>query len=85
MDTNASRFEFDDHQVLIDHTTTHRPYNSREYIFRVRTPAKGGHCIKVYRIEIDQEELTGMSERHIAETLLRGPRRKTLLFTYREP
>jgi hypothetical protein len=84
-ESNANQYEFDDHVVIIDHNTTHRPYNSREFIFRIRTTAKAGHCFKVYRVEIDLEELAGKSERHIAEILLRGPRRKSLLFTYREP
>ncbi|HWW29944.1 MAG TPA: hypothetical protein VNY80_08030 [Steroidobacteraceae bacterium] len=71
--------------VIIDHTTTHRPFSSREFIFRVRAPSKDSSLVKVYRIEILDAEIADMTERQIAEFLLRGPRRKSLLFTYREP
>jgi hypothetical protein len=80
----GNRYEFDDHVVIIDHTTTHRPFKSREFIFRIRTPSKDAHLVKVYRVDILDHELTDMTERQTAEFLLRGPRRKSLLFTYRE-
>jgi hypothetical protein len=72
--------KFGDAVVIIDHKTGHRPYHSQEYIFRVKRLG----MIRLYRIEVHDEEIAGFSDRRLAEYLLRHGRHKSLLFAYKE-
>jgi hypothetical protein len=64
--------------VRVDHNTTHRPHNSREFIFRVTS----GDVTSVYRCEVDMHSLpTKASIRETAAFLLRV-QNKSKLFDY---
>jgi hypothetical protein len=60
-------YKFADASVLIDyHTDTHR-LGSVEYLFRIRRLGVD----TAYCVDLPADELKGMSNRHIAEFLLR--------------
>jgi hypothetical protein len=71
---------FGDTVVIIDHKTTHRPYGSSEFNFRIKRLG----LVRVYRIEVVDENIAAFDDRRLAEYLLRHSRHKSLLFAYRE-
>jgi hypothetical protein len=75
-------FPFGRYTVRVDHNTTHRPHNSREFMFRVTDDRpKEGRITSVYRCEIDMAKLLDKSPRETAAFLMRLDR-KTHLFDY---
>lgn len=71
---------FGDAVVIVDNYTTQRPAGSVEFNFRVKRLG----LVRVYRVEVDQSHIFGMTPRHVAEFLLRHARHKSLLFAYRD-
>jgi hypothetical protein len=75
-------FSFGRYTVRVDHNTTHRPHNSREFLVRItdRKPNEG-LITSVYRCEVDMELTRDMDPRETAGFLMRYKRR-THLFDY---
>jgi len=72
---------FGDVVVIIDHKTTHRPYASTEFNFRIKRLG----VTYAYRVEISDEEIAKFEDRRLAEYLLRHARHRSLLYPpYRE-
>jgi hypothetical protein len=75
-------FTFGRYTVRVDHNTTHRPHNSREFLLRVTEHRpKDGLITSVYRCEVDMELTRDMGARETAGFLMRYKRR-THLFDY---
>jgi hypothetical protein len=73
------KFEFGDATVVIDHSTTAHRHQSREVIFRIQRLGVD----TCYRADLLLGEVKDMSDRHLAEFLLRVRRHRTRLFSYR--
>jgi hypothetical protein len=63
--TAAPEFQVGDALVRIDHNTTHRPFNSREFNIRVRRAG----IVSVYRFEVQQKQVDYLTRQKLAEFL----------------
>ena len=77
----APQFRVGDSLVIVDHNTTVRPLGTREFFFRVKRLG----VVTAYRVDVNETEVVGLSQQALAEYLLLHVRRKSRLFTYREP
>ena len=76
----SPEFQFGDATVIIDRMETANRVHTVEYIWRVRRDGK----TTCYFIDAHPDEVKGMSDRHVAEWLLRHARRKSRMFCYKE-
>jgi hypothetical protein len=76
--TEPPTFDIGDHAVIVDHSTTFRPYASREFVFRVTT--KG--TTTVYRIDVPLLDVADKSPAEVARYLLAEAPRATPLFSF---
>lgn len=75
------QFRVGDSFVMVDFNTTVRPIGTREFFFRV---ARLG-TVTAYRVDVPLTEVEALSPQQLAEYLLLKVRKKSRLFSYREP
>lgn len=75
------RFQVGDSFVTVDHTTTVRPFGTREFMFRVKRLG----LVTAYRVDVPLEEVESLTPQQLAEYLMLKVRQKSKLFSYREP
>jgi len=78
-ENKSQEFVFGDTIVIIDRMEKANRISTVEYIWRVRRNGKTA-C---YFVDAHPEDVKGMSDRHVAEWLLRHARHKSRMFTYR--
>ena len=75
----SQEFVFGDTIVIIDRMEKANRISTVEYIWRVRRHGR----TTCYFVDAHPEDVRGMSDRHVAEWLLRHARHKSRMFAYR--
>lgn len=75
--SDPTPFAFGKDTVRVDFTTTFRPSNAREFIFRISR----GSIATVFKAEVPVDAVAHMTPRELADFLLRLNRRSAL-FSY---